>query len=58
MKMSKDDKLLLESALSTEIARVRRAANAEKNLEIREILGKQLQLLVVLQGRVSNEVVS
>lgn len=57
MNLNKEEKAILDCALATEAARVRRAGNAEKNPQIREILGMQLQAILVLQGRVSAEVV-
>lgn len=56
MILSKDDKVLLLRALSTEAARVRRAVNAESNQAIKEILAGQEQAVQALYGRVHNEV--
>lgn len=54
--ISKDDRLLLLLALTTEQARVKRAISAESSQAIREIHDQKLQALVALQGRVFNEV--
>lgn len=55
MKLSSTDKVLLSNALNTEIARVKRAANTQCSVAIKEILGQEMQALLALQGRVHNE---
>jgi len=58
LKLTAAEKDLLESCFTTEIARVQRAAKASGSAPIRDILGKQIQDLRTLEGRVLNEVVS
>lgn len=57
MVLTSSDKILLNGALETEIARVKRAINSEKSQAIREIHGSMLAQLQGLVGRVANEVV-
>lgn len=56
MVISKEDKVILLKALSTEQARVRRAINAESNMSIKEILRGSEEAIQALYGRVHNEV--
>ena len=56
MVISLKDKILLNGALDTEIARVKRAINSEKTQAIKEIHGAMLADLQGLLGRVVNEV--
>lgn len=58
MKISSSDKILLVGSLETEVARVKRAINAEKSQPIKEIHAAMLAQLQGLIGRVANEVVS
>lgn len=55
MKLSSSDKILLDAALQTELARVKRAINAEKSQAIKEIHGQMQAQLHDLIGRVSKE---
>lgn len=55
MNLNTQDKVLLDSALKTEIARVKRAANAQCSQGIKDILGAELQSLMLLQQRIYNE---
>ena len=55
MKINLAEKILIVGSLETEMARVKRAINAEKSQAIKEIHNSMLQTLVVLIGRVSNE---
>lgn len=55
MKLNEQDKKILESALQTEEARMRRAVNACKSIQIAEILSKEIQDLRSLAGRIVNE---
>lgn len=57
MNINGTDKVLLNNALTTEIARVKRAANTNCSPAIKEILGSEMQALLVLQSRVHNEVI-
>lgn len=58
MKISSSDKILLVGSLETEVARVKRAINAEKSQPIKEIHASMLAQLQGLIGRVASEVVS
>lgn len=55
MNLSQADKVYLQRALQTEIARVRRSGNAANNPAIREILGNDIQALQALEARIFNE---
>jgi len=55
MNLSSADKLLLISALDTEAARLKRAANSTSNPSIKDILGGQLSEVNALAARVHNE---
>lgn len=55
MNLNASDKELLISALDTEAARLKRAANTSPNAAIKEILGNQLASLHALSGRFHNE---
>lgn len=55
MKVNKDEKGLLLSALETELARLKRAANAQKSEGIRELLAVEVVAVQALIGRVSQE---
>lgn len=55
MNLNTAEKLLLISALDTEAARLKRAANAASNPSIKEILGGQLADVNALAARVHNE---
>ena len=56
MQINKSEKEFLIRALETEIARVKRAANTQCSPGIKDILGQEMQALVLLHGRVFNEV--
>ncbi|WNK13383.1 MAG: hypothetical protein [Microvirus sp.] len=56
MKLTLKDKTMLSGALDTEVARVRRAINAERSQAIKELHQMTLNDLLALQGRVSVEV--
>lgn len=55
MVLSKDDKRILEVALNTESARLRRAANAAASVPIKELYAAELAMVQALAGRVSQE---
>ena len=57
MNINKDEKYILECALNTESARVRRAYNAESSPAIKEILAQQLLNVKALMTKVAAEVV-
>lgn len=57
MNINKDEKHLLECALITEYARVRRAYNAESSPDIKEIQSKLLLNINSLMSKVAAEVV-
>lgn len=56
MQINKSEKEILQSALTTELARVNRAAKAAQQPAIRDIYAAQCQEIQALQGRVFNEV--
>jgi len=56
MVITSSDKILLVGALETELARVKRAINAEKSQPIKEIHAAMQAQLQGLVGRVANEV--
>lgn len=56
MVITSSDKILLVGAIETELARVKRAINAEKSQPIKEIHGQMQAQLQSLLGRVANEV--
>jgi len=55
MQLTSDDKGIMLTALQTEHARLKRAINAEKNLQIKEILAAREAATLAFYGRVSNE---
>ena len=55
MNVNKSDKEILLQALDTELARLKRAVNAEKNLPIKEILQGRIGEVMAVLGRVSQE---
>lgn len=55
MQLSQMEKDMLDTALDTEISRVKRAINAEKNQSIKEILSAQMRDYEMLRGRISKE---
>ena len=56
MNLNKSDKVVLQAALETEEARIKRAINAQSNQGIKELMQAELVLVRELQGRVSQEV--
>lgn len=56
LSLTKEEKEILLTALSTERARVERAARAANNPSISDIYGALLQHIQALYGRVHNEV--
>lgn len=55
MVLSREDKMMLQRSIQTEIARVRRSMKAAANPSIAEILQNEIGLLQALEGRVFQE---
>ena len=57
MNFTKEDKVYISRALATEVARLKRALNTSPSMAIKDILGAELQAILVLESRVFNEAV-